>query len=286
MKPPRFVLGTANLGSKYGINNSEEFSLEVSRNVLSLGIRRGINIFDTAAEYGVAEELIGATINSTASAQIITKIPTRASYSYEFVSQCLEQSLNRLKQNRIYGLMFHDPDIHKKREIQDISKMLLDSGKVEHLGFSAYTLEALLDAKKRNPIWNIFQVPENIMDQRLVNSIEMIEMARLGNIFFVRSVFLQGLLLSLPSELPEKFKSHKKIFLELHKLADRLGVKPIDLCVSYSLNIPWSSGVIIAAASTSQLNEILDFKFVKTDFNLLDKLPEQVLDPRCWSEFH
>jgi hypothetical protein len=286
MKPPRFVLGTANLGSKYGINNSDEFSLEVSRNVLSLGIRRGINIFDTAAEYGVAEELIGATINSSADAQIITKIPTRASYSHEFVSQCLEQSLNRLKKNRIYGLMFHDPDIYKKKEIQDISKMILDSGKVEHLGFSAYTLEALLDAKKRNPLWNIFQVPENILDQRLTNSIEMIEMARLGSIFFVRSVFLQGLLLSLPSELPEKFKRHKKIFLELHELADRLGVKPIDLCISYSLNIPWSSGVIIAAASTSQLNEILDFKFVKTDFNLLDKLPEQVLDPRCWGELH
>lgn len=284
MNHPRFVLGTANLGSKYGINNSEEFSLEASRNVLSHGIRRGINTFDTAAEYGIAEELIGTTIKSSAEVQIITKIPTRSTYSYEFVSKCLEQSLDRLKQNRIYGLMFHDPDIYKKNEIQDISKRLLDSGRVEHLGFSAYSLEALLDAKNRNPNWSIFQVPENILDRRLVNSLEMVELARARNILIVRSVFLQGLLLSLPSEIPEKFKNHQEIFRELHLVAESLGVKPIDLCISYSLSIPWSSGVIIAANSIFQLNEILDFRFLRTDFNLLERLPEQVLDPRRWSE--
>ena len=284
MNHTKFVLGTANLGSSYGINNSEQFDQGQSRSVLSHAIRRGINTFDTATEYGSAEELIGATVSSDANPRIVTKIPSRDSYTFEYVSKCLDFSLSKLKQNKIYGLMFHDPDVHKKNEIQDISKRLLDSGKIEHLGFSAYNLNTLLDAKQTNPSWTIFQVPENILDQRLTNSSELVEMARAKNIFHVRSIFLQGLLVSKPTEIPAKFRNYEQIFRNLHLAAVSLGINTVDLCISYASSISWSSGIIVAAASTSQLDEILDFKFLGTDFHQFETLPGHILDPRRWNE--
>lgn len=284
MNNSKFVLGTANLGAAYGINNQEKYNGDVARSVMTHALARGIYTFDTAAEYGNAEELLGETIKSGTSPQIVTKIPSRDSYTYEYVLRCLELSLIKLKQNKIYGLMFHDPDVHKKKEIREISKKLLDSGLIEHLGFSAYSLDALLIAKDQNPNWTIFQVPENILDRRLINSVELSEMAEAKNTIYVRSIFLQGLLLSGPEDIPNKFKKYKQLFRELHVYAKEFGVTPLDLCLSYASSISWSAGVIVAAATTDQLDEILDFRFLSADFDRLESLPEQILDPRRWSE--
>lgn len=284
MTDKNFVLGTANLGAAYGINNKEKYDEDLSRDVINHALTRGIHMFDTAAEYGNAEELLGATIKSGANYRIVTKIPSRDFYTFEYVSECLKYSLEKLKQKKIYGLMFHDPAIHEKEEIREISKRLLDTGEIEHLGFSAYSLEALLVAKQKNPCWTIFQVPENILDRRLINSIELAEMSNAKNMIYVRSIFLQGLLLSESTELPIKFRPYEHVFRELHLVANKLGVNSLDLCVSYASSISWSSGTVIAAASTVQLDEILDFRLLKIDFDKFAQLPDYVLDPRRWNE--
>lgn len=284
MKSRKYVLGTANLGNSYGISNTESYSRSHSVEILSHAISRGIDTFDTASDYGIAEELIGLSVGLNTNSKVITKIPTRDKYSYEFVSKCLESSLDKLKQKNIYALLFHDPDIYKKNEIPEISKKLFDSGKIKHLGFSAYNLDALLRAKEKNPEWTIFQVPENILDRRLVDSTEMLDMSTSRNIFFVRSIFLQGLLLLQPPNLPIKFQKYRNQFQALHLAAESKGVTALDLCLSYVSSIPWSSGNIVAAASVKQLDEILNFNLTEFEFDSLDKLPNQVLDPRIWGE--
>jgi aryl-alcohol dehydrogenase-like predicted oxidoreductase len=284
MRTPKFILGTANLGSRYGISNVNHYDRDLSRRVINHALIRDIDTFDTAAEYGFAEELIGELAHLNPETKTITKIPVQENYTYEYVINCLESSLDKLKQEKIYGLMFHDPDIGKKKEIPEISKKLLDTGKLEHLGFSAYKVEALLDAKEMNPNWTIFQVPENILDRRLKNSLEMIDMAKSSNVIFVRSIFLQGLLLIESTNLPGKFQKYEKIFREFQLFAENMGVNTLDLCLSYASEISWSSGNIVAAASISQLDEILDFNFVDIEFDKLESLPEKVLDPRRWDE--
>ena len=286
MTSAKFILGTANLGFMYGVNNTKQYSRELSKNVLQYALSRGITTVDTAAEYGNAEELIGETINSFADSKIITKIPSRESYTYEYVSTCLDSSLVKLRRSYIHGLMFHDPDIHMKREITEISKRLLGSGKVEHIGFSAYSIDAVQDAKTMNPDWTIFQVPENILDRRLYDSNELVEMVNSGNFLFVRSIFLQGLLLLDSNELPDRFRKYRGIFRSLQLLAENLGVSALDLCLSYASKISWSSGSIVAADSIRQLDQILDFTRVETEFEKLERLPGIVLDTRRWDELN
>lgn len=280
------MLGTANLGAAYGITNQEIYSEELSRSVVKHALSRGISSFDTAPAYGNAEALIGESVKPTDNHEIVTKIPFRDFYTHEFVLGCLQQSLGKLKRTEIYGLMFHDPEIYKKNEVQEISKRLIDSGKVKNIGFSAYSLDALLEAKEHNPSWTIFQLPENILDRRLIRSSELAELAKAKNIFYVRSIFLQGLLITKQRKIPEKFQKYKDIFNGLHLAAERMGGNSLDLCISYALSISWSSGIIIAAASPAQLDEILDFRFLRTDFDDLDALPEHILDPRQWSDLN
>jgi aryl-alcohol dehydrogenase-like predicted oxidoreductase len=284
MKQPKFVLGTANLGTTYGINNPDTYDRNTSEGILKHAIARGINTFDTAAEYGLAEILIGESSRTNDNLNVITKVPTRESYTYEYVRNCLEDSLHKLQQNGIYGLMFHDPDIHKKKEIQEISKKLLGSEKLEHIGFSAYELDAVLRAKDKNPNWTIFQIPENILDQRLNKSTELVDLANDNNSLFIRSIFLQGLILLKPNDLPYKFQKFGNIFHELQLAGDQMGMSVLDLCLSYASSITWSSGTIVSAASTAQLDQILDYKFVEMDFDKFARLPDDVLDPRRWGE--
>ena len=282
MDSANFILGTANIGQSYGINNPNYYDENASLRILNHAIKRGINSFDTAANYGVAEQLIGKTIGTYENFRVITKVPTQDSYTFEYVNDCLEKSLNNLQQKNIYGLMFHDPDINTKSKIQDISKKLLESGRVEHLGFSAYSLEAVLEAKEKNQNWTIFQVPENILDRRLHRSTEMADLARNQNSIFVRSIFLQGLILREPNELPQTFHKYKKILADFRLACDQQEVNILDLCISYASSISWSSGIVVAAASTGQLDQIIDYKFIDVEFDLFDCLPDEVLDPRLW----
>ena len=283
MDSTNFLLGTANIGKPYGINNPNNFDEEASLRILDHAIQRGIKTFDTAADYGVAERLVGQSIGSKENFMVVTKIPTRDTYTFEYVNDCLEKSLNKLQRKNIYGLMFHDADISTKSGIQEISKKILDSGKIQHLGFSAYSLEAVMKAKEKNQNWTIFQVPENILDRRLYKSNEMVDLAR-NNSIFVRSIFLQGLILRAPNDMPYTFKKYKKIFEDLHLACDYQEINIVDLCVSYASSISWSSGMIVAAASTGQLDQIIDYKFIDMSFELFDRLPNEVLDPRLWKD--
>jgi aryl-alcohol dehydrogenase-like predicted oxidoreductase len=109
-------------------------------------------------------------------------------------------------------------------------------------------------------------------------------MASNGDLFYTRSIFLQGLLLSKTSDLPNKYKKYENIFQALGLVAESMGVNSLDLCLSYISEIAWSSGNIVAAASIPQLEDILSFKQVDIDFGKFERLPEVVLDPRRWSE--
>lgn len=286
MSLERIVLGTANLGTKYGISNSIEFDRKNSLEVLNHAIERGVRIYDTAPEYGLAEELLGLTLTKHRYTQIITKIPTREKYTFEYVSKCLDYSLSRLNQKKIFGIMFHDPEIYVKKEIREISKKILHSGKIDHIGFSAYSQESVLRTKEMNPNWTLFQVPENILDRRLKYSTEIANLARSNNIFFIRSVFLQGLLLMKHQFLPTKFQVFSKQIEAIQNLALHFGVTAVDLCLSYANEISWSSGSVIGAATISQLDEILDYTHIDYDFTALEQLPEIVLDPRAWGELN
>jgi hypothetical protein len=105
-----------------------------------------------------------------------------------------------------------------------------------------------------------------------------------GDQIIVRSVFLQGLLLMPLSKIPGKFSVVRNAVSQLCAAATSCDVSVLDICLGYAKAIPWSSGIVIGVASVEQLIQVAesDFQFPENwDFSI-DRLPENILDPRKW----
>ncbi len=276
-----FTLGTANLGLSYGITNSADYNENESLSILKSAISNGIESIDTSSDYGKSETLIGE-IPVVRALKITTKISKRSEYKSSEILETLNASLRKLKVSKVENLLFHDPEIYQNKNLKDVTDTILQSGKVERVGFSAYNSQELIIAKENNPLWSVFQMPENILDQRSKANKDLLQMKKDGNRIYARSAFLQGLLLSEPSKLPKFALNYKSVFENFHRIALQNNTTILDLCVSYMLDLEWSYSTIIGVASTNQLTLILNSEQIKTNLTEIQTLPSDFLDPRKW----
>ncbi len=279
-----FTLGTANLGMAYGITNKREFDLETSGQIIDLALQAGVGSFDTAPDYGMAELVLGAKIKTHPSVKVVTKIPKMSNYSFQNVYNSLLNSIEKIGVKSLYGILFHDPDAYKIEQLHKLSKKILHTGITEKIGFSAYSVEELIQGKKKNPIWNFFQISENIADQRKFSSSELLNISESGNTIQVRSAFLQGILLLDEEVIKSDFPEYYFVVSHLQKVAKYHQVTTLDLCLSYMNRIPWSHSTIIAANSINQLTDILNYSDIELSYKEFPKLLPQFLDPRKWKK--
>lgn len=279
-----FSLGTANLGSKYGITNKNELNLTESVKVIQMAFEGGIRNFDTAPEYGIAEELIGQLETPANNIKVFTKIPKLSEYSYQNILDSLKKSLMKLRVPTLAGIYFHDPKAHESPSLGEISKILIEMNLAEKVGFSAYSEHDILKAKERYPHWTLFQLPENIADRKKTRSKALLQLAHEGNDIHVRSIFLQGLLLLPPGQVDSRFPEIALFNSELNQSARKIGVLPIDMCLSYANRIPWKATTIVAAATKTQLDPILSYEDIDFDFDNLPEVSSKILDPRNWTK--
>ena len=71
------ALGTVSLGMDYGINVPGQFARPHDKDVIRLlqkGVDSGINLFDTAPNYGEAERLLGVALEGNSSCYVATKV--------------------------------------------------------------------------------------------------------------------------------------------------------------------------------------------------------------------
>lgn len=73
----KLALGTAQLGTDYGIQGNGKPDPKEARKLLDAALELGISLFDTAADYGDAEVLLGdylAKSGARDSARVVTKL--------------------------------------------------------------------------------------------------------------------------------------------------------------------------------------------------------------------
>jgi aryl-alcohol dehydrogenase-like predicted oxidoreductase len=282
------ILGTATFGTGYGVANSgKTLEKEQVREVLAVAQDLGINEFDTAPTYGTAEIQLGDFLDHSSQPSVSSKICKENAKSVKLMLASVNETLSRTKVSKLQNLYLHDPDAlsgeYAGETIAGL-KEIIDLGLANRVGVSVYSLQALLRAKKLFPGLTVFQVPENICDRRLFNSSELVELKNEGNQFIIRSIFLQGLLLMSPADFPKKFQEAKTVVLQLRTLADFCDVLPLDLCLAYGQKIPWASGIIIGAASSTQLRQAIESRVkLPTGWeSIIDTLPLAILDPTQW----
>jgi aryl-alcohol dehydrogenase-like predicted oxidoreductase len=288
-------IGTAQFGLDYGISNPNGKTppKEVAR-ILDVAVRSGVCLLDTAPAYGTSEEVLGKTLPQESFFEIVTKTPIFSQSVLnrdrtKILEDTFYQSLERLNQSFLYGLLIHRAeDLLADGGEQLLEKMLELKEKklVKKVGVSVYSSEQINRIiSKYSP--DLIQVPINIFDQRLLFDGTLRKLKNLEIEIHARSIFLQGLLLMLPEQLPPYFNSieahHKNYSDTLHQY----GISPVQAAIAFVKGLDEVDRIIVGINHLNQFKEVIRAaNTVKNlepgffdDFAISD---ESILNPSYW----
>ena len=213
----RLAVGTVQFGLNYGVVNQEgQVSVDSGRKILDYARISGLDTLDTAVKYGNSEERLGNI--QVDGWKIISKlpgIPKDCSDVTDWVYKTVKNSLARIGVPKLYGLLLHYPNQlfdETGDQLYLALSQLVTEGLVDKIGISIYSPDELTIVLNKFQ-FDLVQAPFNPIDHRLITS-GWLKYFEENNVeLHVRSIFLQGLLVTHPSELPRKFLRWK-IFLE------------------------------------------------------------------------
>lgn len=219
-----------------------------AKKVLRRAVDLGVNFIDTADAYGpeVSELLIAEALHPYPKGLVIaTKggltrpgpgawVPNGRP---EYLAQCVDNSLKRLKLDRIDLWQLHRID--KKVPVEDslgAIKQAQDAGKIRHVGLSEVTAEEIERAKKVVPIVSI-QNRYNIEDRDSDTALRYCEKNQLG---FIPWAPIGG-------------GGHGSLGKRLDEEAKRRNVTGIQLALAWLL---WKSPVMLPIPGTSKIEHL------------------------------
>lgn len=194
-KIAKLSLGTVQFGLTYGIANFNGQPAQKDVNeIIDYVYTNGINCFDTAQAYGNSEEVLREALKDKNYIHVVSKLKTHL--FKQNALQNVSNSLNNLGIYSLYALLLHDSELLYNWTNDDsvIVDELLQSGKIKYFGVSIYTNDDFNLAIENSKI-KFIQIPFNLFDKRAITE-NWFEKAKKNNkLIFIRSVFLQGLLL-------------------------------------------------------------------------------------------
>lgn len=263
----RLVLGTAQFGLDYGINNPNgKPSIEKSIKMLEYAWKNGITIFDTAEVYGNAEEILEKFIkknNLSDKIKIISKLTPnlfKGNESLEYVLKVIKskikESLERLNIKKLYGFLLHTPENIYNKNIIDSLKICKREGLIENFGVSIYEEKDALYASKL-PV-DFIQIPYSVFDQRL-NKTDFFEVCKKNKItIFARSAFLQGLIMMNKKNIPYYLEEAKIYLEEFEEIIKKYDLSKIEASLLFSYNKTEVDYIVFGVDNLEQLKEDLE----------------------------
>lgn len=279
---PKFILGTAQLSSPYGVTNMSgaEKSQEAVHSFLQEAKRLGISTLDTAPAYGAAESLIGT---SKLQFEIHTKLENDLN-----PQASLEASLTRMGTEEITLLYVHDIEAFRlnPKTVSDSLSSLL-GGRVKNIGVSIYDLEDLELVFKFPAITHV-QLPLNLLDSRFNENV--LEKIRSNGVKCIaRSIFLQGALLADLEKLPVRIEHLYPFLKALRQELISRHISPLEGCLALVCNNIALEGVVLGAQNEVDLRLIMEawerVQNAPPDLEWLSELqppPASAVDPRRW----
>lgn len=284
----RLALGTVQFGLNYGVTNTRgELSDQEILAMLDLAHDAGITLFDTAADYGASQARLGQLAKPQQKREYVTKFSLPADGEPATVDNIYAESIRQLQSDKLYGLLFHKiDDLNDSRcaEAVRILSNALEDGIVSKIGVSVYTRADLELALTVFPTLNLVQLPANLLDLDLLESPLVNELKSKNVEIHVRSVFLQGLLLTEPQKLNRYFAPLLPALTGLHRIAVESGKSPLELILGKMRHHPVVDAVVVGATRVDELNEIArgwNNAAQFDDFELAT-VPSELLDPRNW----
>ena len=293
----KLCLGTVQFGMDYGINNAlGQPSKEEVFKILDLALIHGIEVFDTAAAYGNAEELLGeyAAVRELEKGKfkVVSKLSAGSMEGAEDVQKKIYQevcaSLERLHVQELYGYLLHKAECIYDQNIVAALQKVKQEGLVKNIGISIYQIgegEAAIDSG----IIDFIQMPYNVFDQR-GDTTGFLEKAKSRGItMFTRSAFLQGLFLMGQENIPECLEKAKKYLYEFENLLDEFHLDKVSTLLNYPANNPYIDYVVVGVDNAMQLQEHvkkfgkqLPIEFLQKVRQMFSNVEKEIIMPNLW----
>ena len=294
----RLMLGTVQFGLPYGVANRT--GQPEYRDVLAIvaaAVEGGVNCFDTAAAYGTSEEVLGRALRELGVADqvlIVTKVrplspgemsePALASRAIEC---SVEESRRRLQLDCLPLVLFH-------RELDakylDVLDGLRAKGWLSHLGVSCENRPG--PALKFVEAGNVsaLQLPGNVLDRRHQRSGIFQSAASRGMAVFLRSVYLQGLLVMNERDIPPGLRDVIPAREKLEDLAGEAGLGLAELALRFLLSQDGLTCVLTGVETVAQVRDNLTLfdrgplpdDLLHAIADATPELPETLLTPSLW----
>lgn len=253
MNISKIVLGTAQFGFDYGVNNSTGKPSEKSvAEILNFAKSKGIDELDTADGYGESADVLGRYfIEHKNSFKVMTKFSKSNELNF---SEIFNESIRRLQIEKLEGYYFHRFSDFLGFDEYDQVHSLKKSGKLKKLAVSLYSNEDL-EIASEHPEIDLIQLPFNLLD-RGERKVELLMKAKkLGKQIYVRSAFLQGLFFMDPAKLPAKLQPFGETIREIRELAEFYQMSVEEVCLNYVYHKNYIDKVVIGVDSCAQLEK-------------------------------
>jgi len=276
----KITLGTAQWGMNYGITNSDGIpNNEELKTIINLAKKSQITFLDTASGYGNAEQRIGNLTNNEFN--IITKV---GNINLEnSIKHQLTKSLKNVKTESVYGCLFHNVDeLLKNPSLWEEIQAQKKEGLVKKVGYSLYHPQELERLLRLNYIPELIQIPFNLLDRRFEPYLRQLKGMKIE--IHVRSIFLQGLLLSFEKMNQNKFLKWKPIWEGYHDWLKTINLSPLEACISHVLHYKEISNIIIGVEHASQLKQIILASRKKSIEapKMLISTDQELINPSSW----
>lgn len=294
----KLCLGTVQFGIDYGIANSTgKVEQEEVNKILEYVISEDINCFDTAKAYGNSESVIGSYLNSRErldDINIISKIKSdQILLSYEALRKEIDYSLSKIATEKLFGLLLHDSSALYQWDdkFSEYIKRLKFDNLIDNFGVSIYTDEEFKLAIENDSV-EIIQIPYSLFDQRAVFK-NWFEIAKGKNkLIFIRSVYLQGVILMNSNDVPSSLEKVKPYLSILDIVCKDLNISRNELALSFVNNTAPDSILLFGCDDLSQakenihnFNNLIDLdskviNYLQEEFSSID---EKIYNPTKWN---
>ena len=284
----KIILGTAQFGMNYGINNlNGKINNEEIYKILEYSYDSGIRQLDTAEAYGDSIDLIGEfhSQNPEKKFKVFSKgthDQTQDDYSFN-----IKSNLKKLYIEYYEGYMIHNyKSFNGNQKLINEMVEAKSSGLIKNNGVSLYLNEEVNEVLNQN-LFDFIQLPFNLLDNAFKRE-SVIKSAKSFNIdIHARSIFLQGLFFKPQFLTPKKLIPLTKYINQLTEICKDFNLDLDELAIKYTLNKDYINKIIFGIDSLNQLKRnVIILENVSTVPNLhIDKinvLEKNLLNPTNW----
>ena len=295
----RLMLGTVQFGMPYGVaNRTGQPDYDEVKAIVTAALDGGVNCVDTAAIYGTSEEVLGRVFHELGVADrvvVVSKVRALkpgeladAAVSAQAIEQSVAESRRRLRLDCLPVVLFHhEPDgVHLP-----VLERLKARGWLRHAGVSCGNRPGLAAKYVEEGLASALQLPGNVLDPRHQRSGVFRQAAARGVAVFIRSVYLQGLLVMPEETIPPALRVVVPVRRRLAQIGGEAGMTLPELAVRYMLSQEGVTCILTGVETVAQIRENLALfnrgpltpDLLAAVVAAVPDLPDTILTPFFWT---